>query len=647
VDYRHLNAITVKCKYPVPIIDEFLDELSQASWFSSLDLRAGFHQIRLRPGEEFKTAFQTHVGQFEFKVMAFGLTRAPGTFQEAMNSTLAPYLRKFVLVFFDDILIYSTYWEDHLQHIRLVFELLAKDKWKIKLPKCTFAQQEIRYLGHVISAKGVSTDPSKVTAVANWPTPINVRELRGFLGLAGYYRKFVKHFGVISRPLTDLLKKNSVFVWTSVHEDSFNALKHALCNAPVLAVPNFTKPFSIETDASGIGVGAILMQEGHPLAFISKALGPKSQGLSTYEKEYLAILLAIQQWRPYLQHNEFIIYTDQKSLTQLSEQRLHTHRQQKVFAKLLGLQYKVIYKKGTDNRVADALSRKSSHDSECAALTSCTPQWIEEVVAGYQKDDQAASIIAKLMLDDQAVPNFALHNGLLKYKGRIWIGNNNSLQQKLLSACHSSAIGGHSGIPVTYLRIKKLSAWKGIKSAVRDFVKSCTICQQAKPNRTKLPGLLQPLPVPSTAWQVISMDFVEGLPKSGSADCVLVVVDYFTKYAHFLPLHHPFTAASVAKVFMAQVYKLHGLPSAIVTDRDRVFTSQFWKELFSSAQDGGGVDGISFAVEVQGGRVFLAVGSDIHGRPRFNIAWLFLLPRALAFPCLCPGHSALPRSPVA
>lgn len=136
---------------------------------------------------------------------------------------------------------------------------------------------------------------------------------------------------------------------------------------------------------------------------------------------------------------------------------------------------------------------------------------------------------------------------------------------------------------MTYLRIKKLSAWKGIKSAVRDFVKSCTICQQAKPNRTKLPGLLQPLPVPSTAWQVIPMDFVEGLPKSGSADCVLVVVDYFTKYAHFLPLHHPFTAASVAKVFMAQVYKLHGLPSAIVTDRDRVFTSQFWKELFSSA----------------------------------------------------------------
>ena len=206
---------------------------------------------------------------------------------------------------------------------------LAKDQWKIKLSKCTFAQQEISYLGHVISAKGVSTDPSKVAAVANWPPPATVKELRGFLGPAGYYRKFVKHFGIICKPLTDLLKKHTVFVWTAIHEESFNALKQALCQAPVLALPNFAKPFSIETDASGLGVGAVLMQDGHPLAFISKALGPKSQGLSTYEKEYLAILLAIQQWQSYLQHNEFIIYTDQKSLTQLTEHRLHTHWQQK------------------------------------------------------------------------------------------------------------------------------------------------------------------------------------------------------------------------------------------------------------------------------------------------------------------------------
>lgn len=191
VDYRHLNAITIKTKYPVPVMDELLDELAKASWFSSLDLWAGFHQIRLKKGEEFKTAFQTHFGQFEFRVMAFGLTGAPGSFQEAMNTTLAPYLRKFVLVFFDDILIYNTSYEEHLIHVKLVFELLMKDHWKIKLSKCIFAQQQIKYLGHIISSAGVATDPSKVAAVAKWPLPSNAKELRGFLGLAGYYRKFV------------------------------------------------------------------------------------------------------------------------------------------------------------------------------------------------------------------------------------------------------------------------------------------------------------------------------------------------------------------------------------------------------------------------------------------------------------------------
>jgi hypothetical protein len=239
VDYRHLNAITIKGKYPVRVIDEFLDELSKASSFTKLDLRVGFHQIRLKPGKEYKTAFQTHCGHYEFRVMAFGLTGAPGTFQGAMNSTLAPYLRIFVLVFFDDILIYSNTLEEHLVHIRLVFELLVKDECKIKLSKCTFAQREIHYLGHVISEKGVATDPMKIEAIVQWPTPQNVKELQSFLGLAGYYRKFVRYFGVIAKPLTDLLKKGTVFVWTAVHDKSFAALQSALCNSPVLALPDF------------------------------------------------------------------------------------------------------------------------------------------------------------------------------------------------------------------------------------------------------------------------------------------------------------------------------------------------------------------------------------------------------------------------
>ncbi|WVZ95473.1 hypothetical protein U9M48_041234 [Paspalum notatum var. saurae] len=555
VDFRHLNAITVKTSYPVPIIEELLDELGQASWFSSLDLTAGYHQILLQSGEGPKTAFQTHSGHYEFRVMAFGLSGAPATFQKAMNSTLAPYLRKFVLVFSDDILIYSKTFEDHLQHIQLVLELLAKDQWKVKFSKCTFAAQQIAYLGHIISSEGVATDPSKISAVSNWPTPQSVKALRSFLGLAGV---------------------GTLFIWAPLHEEAFQALKNALVTAPVLALPDFSQPFCIETDASGVGVGAVLMQRGHPLAYLSKALGPRTMGLSAYEKEYLAILIAVDQWRHYLQLGEFI-------LAQRIEQRLHTPWQQKVFTKLLGLQYKVIYKKGVDNRVADALSRHSFSAPECVAISVCEPQWITEITTSYVHDPHCSQLLTKLALNPAADPNFTLVNGVLRYKNRIWIGHVPELHTKVVKAFHSSAVGGHSGIPVTLARLKQLFAWHGMNSTVKLFVQSCQVCQQAKPDRARAPGLLQPLEVPTTVWEIISMDFVEGLPVSNHYNCILVVVDVFSKYAHFIALRHPFTAASVARAFHDQVYKHHGLPQAIVSDRDRIFLSQFWHLLFKLA----------------------------------------------------------------
>jgi hypothetical protein len=289
-----------------------------------LDLHSGYHQIRLQPGEEYKTAFSTHAGHFEFTVVPFGATGAPATFQGAMNSTLAPLLRKCALVFFDDILIYSASYEEHIHHLHQVLTLLAKDQWVVKLKKCNFAKQEIRYLGHILSSQGVQTDPEKVTAVLHWPTPSNVRDLRGFLGLAGFYRKFVRHFAIIAKPLTQLLKKHQLFVWTIEHQQAFAALQQALCSAPVLGIPNFSRPFAIETDACQTGVGAVLLQDGHPLAYVSKPLGPRTQGLSIYEKEYLAILIAVEQWHSYLQLPEFLIFTDQQPLTHLNGQRLNT-----------------------------------------------------------------------------------------------------------------------------------------------------------------------------------------------------------------------------------------------------------------------------------------------------------------------------------
>lgn len=239
-----------------------------------------------------------------------------------------------------------------------MFKILNDNQLLLKQSKCSFAQQRLEYLGHIISSNGVATDPKKVEAVTNWPPPTDTRQLRGFLGLAGYYCKFIKNYGLLSRPLTDLLKKDTQFHWTSQLQLSFDTLKQALSSAPILVLPDFNKSFTVETDTSGIGIGAVLSQDHHPVAYISKALGSKAQALSTYEKECMAIILAVSKWKPYLQRKEFTILTDHKSLIHLGEQRLHEGLQQKAFIKLLGLQYKILYKKGLENKAADALSRQ-------------------------------------------------------------------------------------------------------------------------------------------------------------------------------------------------------------------------------------------------------------------------------------------------
>lgn len=429
VDYRHLNALTLKSKYPLPIIDELLDELHGAAWFSKLDLRARYHQIRLREGDEYKTAFHSHHGHFEFTVMAFGLTGAPATFQAEMNRTLAPALRRFALVFFDDIRVYSKTLSEHLIHLHQVLQLLHDNNWKIKLSKCEFGQQRTQYLGHVISAGGVATDDSKISALREWPIPIDVTQLRSFLGLAGYYRKYVRNYGSISKPLTDLLRKHSAFLWTSDTQLAFDTLKAALIDAPVLALPDFSLPFIVETDACETGIGVVLLQKEHPLAFVSKALGPRNRGLSTYEKEYMAILLSVEQWRSYLQHNEFIIRTDHASLAHLTDQRLHTPWQHKVFTKLMGLQYRIVYKKGVDNRVADALSHRPYPELELVAISRGQPAWILSILDAYQQAVQAQELLQRLAICSEPADPFSLKDGLLRKNGKIWIPSSSSALQ--------------------------------------------------------------------------------------------------------------------------------------------------------------------------------------------------------------------------
>jgi hypothetical protein len=355
-----------------------------------------------------------------------------------------------------------------------------------------------------------------------------------------------------------------------------------LATAPVLALPDFSVPFVVETDACDVGIGAVLSQKGHPLAFVSRALGPKNRGLSVYEKEYMAILLAVQQWRSYLQIGEFVIKTDHKSLAHLTDQRLHTEWQRRALTKLMGLQYIVQYKKGVLNGAADALSRKPVHSSPLMVATVVQPDWLDKVVDSYKDDSYTSQLIQKLIIAPQCDPLFSLSKGVLRYQGRIWIGPDKELQHTIISAFHDSPVGGHSGFPVTYRKLLSLFKWPGMKSAVKEFVAHCHICQQAKPERSLPAGLLQPLPIPSGPWDMATMDFIDGLPPSRQYNCILVVVDKLSKYAHFIPLRHPYTAAKVAEVFVDNIYKLHGMPLTLVSDRDPVFTSHFWKALFKA-----------------------------------------------------------------
>ena len=601
VDYRALNKHTIKNRYPLPRIDELLDRLGNAKIFSKLDLTSGYHQIRIADADIPKTAFRTRYGHFEFVVMPFGLTNAPSTFQALMNSIFHCHLDKFVIVYLDDILIFSETEEDHVEHLRQVLNLLRQHKLYCKLSKCEFFRRRIKFLGHTISDSGIETDQDKITAIQDWPVPKNVKELQSFLGLANYYRRFIKNHSKIVAPLTALTRKDQDYIWTDSQQHAFDAIKQALTTAPVLAAPRDELPYTIRvtTDASDYAIGAVLSQGtahgDQPIAFESRALSSAERNYSTYDKEMLAVIHALKKWRHYVHGRPCDVYTDHHSIKFFLDQTRLLPRQSHYvdFLQSFGSDLTIKYLKGNSNVVADALSRRPDLELNALLSVSADSTWTSDL-------KQAYAAHADLLPEFEEIDGFYYKISDDRLSKRLFIPPVSELRTKVLSSNHDPPFAGHLGIDKTHELVSRHFYWPDMSADVRAYVQSCVSCQRNKATNKRPAGLLQPLPIPEKAWDTVTMDLIVHLPKTKSGfDAIITFVDKFSKMAHFAPTKTTCKARDVADLFLNNVVRLHGVPQTLITDRDPRFTGSF----FSSFLDSVGIKSLmstSFHPETDG-----------------------------------------------
>ncbi|WVZ94013.1 hypothetical protein U9M48_039957 [Paspalum notatum var. saurae] len=532
VDYRALNEVTIKNKYPLPRIDDLFDQLQGACAFSKIDLRSGYHQLKIRPSDIPKTAFTTKYGLYEYLVMSFGLSNAPTYFMHLMNRVFMDYLDKFIVVFIDDILIYSKTEEEHEVHLRLVLQRLREHKLYAKLKKCEFWIDEVPFLGHIISKGGIAVDPRKISAITNWEVPQTPKEVCGFLGLAGYYRRFIENFSKTAKPMTSLLEKDAAFKWTVDRQAAFDELKKRLTTAPVLTLPDQQKKFTVYCDASRDGLECVLMQEGKVVAYGSRQLCKHEVNYPTHDLELTAVSL------------KYIFTQNELNI-----------RQRRWLELIKDYDLEIHYHPGKANVVADALSRKSYANMEIR-------ESLKKGEAPDFKEDE---------------------RGTLWYKNRICVPNVDSIRKLILSEAHDTAYSIHPGSTKMYYDLKERFWWPGTKRAVAEYVVVCDTCQRVKAEHQRPVGLLQPLKIPEWKWEEITMDFIVGLPRTQKGyNSIWVVVDRLTKVAHFIPVNTTYLGARLAELYISRIVYLHGVPKKIISDRGSQFTSRFWEQLHNS-----------------------------------------------------------------
>lgn len=632
VDYRGINAITRKDRYPLPLIKETLNALSSAKWLTKLDVSAAFHKIRIAKGEEWKTAFRTRYGLFEWKVCPFGLTGSPATFQRYINWVLREYLDDFCSAYVDDILVFTKgSLEDHRIKVNKILSSLLEHGLHLDISKCEFETKCTKYLGYIIDVdEGVKMDPEKVKAIAEWKEPTTVKAIRSFLGFANYYRLFIKDFAKLSRPLTNLTRKGIKFNWSQECDNSFQKIKQAFTEQPILATFDPELETQLEPDASGWASGGTLTQFDpvtkvwKPVAFFSAKHLPAECNYDIHDKELLAIVKCVKEWNSELRglKKPFTILTDHKNLEPFGSKKVLNERQVRWMEILAPLNFTLKHRPGKASIVPDALSRreqdkpKDASDSRIANRErTLLPQslWINQMNATdlpcpfpdnprlKKLWDEAAESVTVINAYLQAYITIQkqerqfptelglriatgecniTENGILQYRERVWLPNYEPLTTAIIQETHDSFLSGHPGRDATIALISRRFFWPGYNQDTRRFVRNCDTCGRSTIWRDKKKGLLKPLPIPSQIWQEISMDFITGLPPSGTNKCtiLLVITDRLSKGVILIPVApHEFDAEGLARLFIHYYLPHHWLPVAIVSDRGPQFVNAFWK----------------------------------------------------------------------
>jgi hypothetical protein len=503
IDYHSLNEVIIKNKYPLPRIDDLFDQLKGACVFSKIDLRSGYQQLKIRATYIPQTAFITRYGLYEYTMMSFGLTNAPAYFMYLMNKIFMEYLDKFVVVFIDDILIFSKNDEDHDEHLRVVLQKLRENQLYAKLSKCEFWLKEVLFLGHIISKGGISVDPSKVKDVLSWKTPQNVSDIRSFLGLAGYYRRFIKGFSKNSKPMTELLAKGNTFEWMPMRETYFQEFKKRLTMVPVLTVPDMEKPLSIYYDASGQGLGCVLMQDSHVVAYASRQLRKHEGKYLTHDLELAAVVHALKIWRHYIIGKRCEVYLDYKSLKYIFTLPDLNLRQRRWLELIKDYDLGINYHPGKANVVADTLSKRSHLNilatrellpEFCKGFEKLNIGWVsntevvemevdstlEQNIQKGQLEDAKTQEIKEQIKEDKVLGFSVDDQGTLWYKKCICVPEIKEIRELILREAHDSAYSIHPGNTKMYHDLKSRYWWYGRKRAIVEYVTLCDNCQRVK-----------------------------------------------------------------------------------------------------------------------------------------------------------------------